>query len=39
LLKALRAADEVGLTATSIRILEPNLETVFLQLTGHALRD
>lgn len=30
---------EAGVTMRSIRIAEPNLETVFLQLTGRALRD
>ena len=39
LLDAVRAADEVGLRLTSISIREPNLETVFLELTGRALRD
>ncbi len=39
LLDAVRAADEVGLRLTSISICEPNLETVFLELTGRALRD
>lgn len=39
LLNAVRAADEVGLQPNSIRILEPNLENVFLDLTGRALRD
>ena len=39
LLNAARAADEIGLQPTSIRVLEPNLEHVFLELTGRALRD
>ncbi len=39
LLDAVRAADEVGIEPTSISIREPNLETVFLELTGRALRD
>lgn len=30
---------ELGLTETRIEVTEPNLERVFLQLTGHALRD
>ena len=36
---AVRAADETGLRATAIGIHEPNLESVFLELTGRALRD
>lgn len=39
LLDVVRAADEIGLHPTSLGIREPNLETVFLELTGHALRD
>ena len=39
LLDAVRAADDIGLEPTSISIREPNLETVFLELTGRALRD
>jgi len=39
LLSAVRAADELGLTPKSIRVDEPTLETVFLSLTGRALRD
>ncbi len=39
LLDALRAADQMGIAPTAIRIQEPNLETVFLELTGRALRD
>ena len=39
MMTAVRAADELGLQATSIRMHEPTLETVFLALTGHALRD
>jgi len=39
LLEAVRAADESGLRPSSITIREPNLETVFLELTGRALRD
>ena len=33
------AASKAGLRITSIDIQEPNLETVFLHLTGRALRD
>jgi ABC-2 type transport system ATP-binding protein len=33
------AASEVGLTLRDIRIEEPSLETVFIQLTGKELRD
>lgn len=33
------AASSLGLSIRSIEIREPNLETVFLQLTGRALRD
>jgi ABC-2 type transport system ATP-binding protein len=33
------AASQVGVRITSIDIQEPNLETVFLHLTGRALRD
>jgi ABC-2 type transport system ATP-binding protein len=32
-------ANELGLKLRSVEIREPNLETVFLQLTGRALRD
>jgi len=39
LLDALHAAEEAGIRPTAIRIHEPNLETVFLELTGRALRD
>ncbi len=39
LLSAVRAADEAGLEPRSIRILTPNLEDVFLELTGRALRE
>jgi ABC-2 type transport system ATP-binding protein len=33
------AASELGLSIRNIEIREPNLETVFLHLTGRALRD
>ncbi|HSL29042.1 MAG TPA: ABC transporter ATP-binding protein [Anaerolineales bacterium] len=33
------AASEAGVRITSVDIREPNLETVFLHLTGRALRD
>ncbi len=39
LLSAVRAADEAGLEPRSIRILSPNLEDVFLELTGRGLRE
>lgn len=37
--QALRVADELGIHTTAIGLSEPNLETVFLELTGRALRD
>lgn len=39
LLQAVRAADESGIQPTAIAIREPNLETVFLELTGRAFRE
>ncbi len=33
------AANQAGVRITSVEIQEPNLETVFLHLTGRALRD
>jgi ABC-2 type transport system ATP-binding protein len=33
------AASKVNVRITSVDIQEPNLETVFLHLTGRALRD
>lgn len=36
---AVRAADRLGISIRSIALREPNLETVFLELTGRALRD
>lgn len=35
----LKALDDAGMLPTSIEVIEPNLETVFLALTGRALRD
>jgi ABC-2 type transport system ATP-binding protein len=35
----LRRAAEAGLEVTSVEVHEPNLESVFLHLTGRALRD
>jgi ABC-2 type transport system ATP-binding protein len=35
----LRALDEAGIAIQSVEIKEPNLEAVFLHLTGRALRD
>ena len=32
-------ANELGLKIRSVEIREPNLEALFLQLTGRALRD
>ena len=32
-------ADEMGVRLRAVRLDEPNLETVFLELTGRALRD
>ncbi len=37
--RAVAAASELGLSVRTIEIREPNLETVFLHLTGRALRD
>jgi ABC-2 type transport system ATP-binding protein len=34
-----QSAGQAGLQITSVNIFEPNLETVFLHLTGRALRD
>lgn len=39
ILSAARHAADAGIEPTSIRVEEPNLETVFLELTGRALRD
>jgi ABC-2 type transport system ATP-binding protein len=36
---AVTRANEAGIRIRSVDIQEPNLETVFLQLTGRALRD
>ena len=36
---AVSAANELGFHISSIDIREPNLEAVFLYLTGRALRD
>jgi ABC-2 type transport system ATP-binding protein len=35
----LRAANDVGLDIASVTVKEPDLETLFLNLTGRALRD
>jgi ABC-2 type transport system ATP-binding protein len=35
----LRAANEAGATVVSVTVKEPDLETLFLNLTGRALRD
>ena len=39
LMDAIRASEKVGLHVKAISIGEPNLETVFLDLTGRSLRD
>ena len=39
LTEALAAADRVGVSVTGIETTEPDLEAVFLHLTGKALRD
>ena len=39
LLHAAEAAEALGLHPTTLRLAEPNLEGVFLELTGRALRD
>ncbi len=39
LLKAATATENLGLHPTALRLAEPNLEDVFLELTGRALRD
>jgi len=39
LVRVLHAADEIGIRPTGISISEPTLETVFLELTGRALRE
>jgi ABC-2 type transport system ATP-binding protein len=36
---AVMAADDLPLAVTAVEVNEPNLETVFLHLTGKALRD
>lgn len=37
--KLLEAADRTGVSITSVDVVEPDLEAVFLHLTGRALRD
>jgi ABC-2 type transport system ATP-binding protein len=37
--QVLGQASELGLSVRTVEIREPNLETVFLHLTGRALRD
>jgi hypothetical protein len=39
LVEAARAAEAAGLSLSSISLEEANLESVFLELTGRALRD
>lgn len=39
LFKAAKASETLGLHPTALRLAEPNLEDVFLELTGRALRD
>ncbi len=35
----LAASTEAGMSVTGVQVVEPNLEAVFLHLTGKALRD
>jgi ABC-2 type transport system ATP-binding protein len=35
----LRVATDAGLAVSGVEVVEPDLEAVFLQLTGRALRD
>jgi ABC-2 type transport system ATP-binding protein len=35
----LQAASDAGLGVTAVEVVEPDLEAVFLHLTGRALRD
>jgi ABC-2 type transport system ATP-binding protein len=37
--KLLEAADRTGVAVSSVEVIEPDLEAVFLHLTGKALRD
>jgi len=39
LLDTVRAADRLGVPVRGMSLKEPTLETVFLELTGRALRD
>ena len=39
LMSLLKLASQLDIPMTSLKILEPNLETVFLRLTGKSLRD
>ena len=39
LLTLIPAFNEAGVTLSALEVLEPNLESVFLQLTGKSLRD
>jgi ABC-2 type transport system ATP-binding protein len=39
LMGLLEITNKIGARVTSLEVLEPNLETVFLQLTGKSLRD
>jgi ABC-2 type transport system ATP-binding protein len=39
LLGIITSCNEVGIAMTSLEILEANLESVFLHLTGRRLRD
>ncbi len=39
LAEIVRAVDATGTSITSMEVHEPNLEAVFLHLTGKALRD
>jgi ABC-2 type transport system ATP-binding protein len=37
--RILEMAQSVGVTVSGVEVIEPNLESVFLHLTGKALRD
>jgi len=39
LIGVIEVFNETGISITSLEILEPNLETVFLHLTGKRLRN
>jgi ABC-2 type transport system ATP-binding protein len=37
--KIVLAADQAGIVVVGVTVIKPTLETVFLQLTGHAYRE